>query len=312
MMRLTSGCVFALLLSQCLANDRANRRAAARQRTQSGSFERYVLKWQRDNGARYPGAYFGTADECNPSHNTTHGSYPERQDFYASYIATLAQSRAAQLDQLAGLEVGAMHNRAPVPRPCKMTYVDAARSTDLLKMHPELEGNPIVEPDIIDNVETLSKVSESSYDFVIASHLLEHAKNFLQALEALLRVTKSGGMVFVTLPNKCTTFDRMRLLTNVRHIVSEYEDPDQSDINNWEHFREWSISDAKGATIDYARVDAVASSFLKIGYHIHFHTFTADSLIQILAVARKLLKEAFDVSLVSASIHEMRVVMIKV
>ena len=276
-----------------------------------GAFSKYVRQWEAINSARYPGAAFAVAEDCNGSHNATHGLYPDRPAFYSSYLTTLAQSHHAQVTNLAGLEVGAMHNRAPVPSACKMTYVDAAKGSDLLIMHPELQGSTIVEPDIIDNVEKLSKLSDSSYDFVIASHLLEHAKNFLQALEALLRVTKRGGMVLVTLPNKCTTFDRMRLLTTTSHIVAEYEDPRKVAANQWEHFREWSISDAKGRSIDGAAVDKTASVFAKAKYHIHYHTFTADSVIDVLSVARKLLKQRFDVILVAPSEHEIRVVIIK-
>ena len=127
----------------------------------------------------------------------------------------------------------------------------------------------------------------------------------------MLRVTKRGGMVLVTLPNKCTTFDRMRLLTTTSHIVAEYEDPRKVAANQWEHFREWSISDAKGRSIDGAAVDKTASVFAKAKYHIHYHTFTADSVIDVLSVARKLLKQRFDVILVAPSEHEIRVVIIK-
>ena len=77
----------------------------------------------------------------------------------------------------AGLEVGALQRRLPLPDHCSVKYVDRLPLEELLAHYPELRGLPIQAPDLIDDGETLSKVASDSMDFVIANHLLEHCEN---------------------------------------------------------------------------------------------------------------------------------------
>jgi SAM-dependent methyltransferase len=63
-----------------------------------------------------------------------------------------------------------------------------------------------------------------TYDFIVASHVLEHIKNPLQALKEMWRVLQPGGFVYLILPFKPLTFDHRRPTTTLDELVRHYED----------------------------------------------------------------------------------------
>ena len=101
-----------------------------------------------------------------------------------------------------GLEIGALHHPLPVPRSACVSYVDRMTVAELRKQYPDLPSNELVEPDLIDNGETLSKVPAVSQDFVIANHFLEHCQDPIGTLENFFRVLKLGGILYLTVPDK--------------------------------------------------------------------------------------------------------------
>jgi len=75
----------------------------------------------------------------------------------------------------------------------------------------------------------LSMIPAGSYDFVLASHVLEHIANPLQALTEWKRVLAPGGMLLVIVPDKRTTFDHRRPYTSFAHIQSDFENNTSED-----------------------------------------------------------------------------------
>ena len=56
--------------------------------------------------------------------------------------------------------------------------------------------------DVVDTIEMLAQFAETSLDFVIASHVIEHAPNPIAALVAAHRVLRSGGKLILIVPDK--------------------------------------------------------------------------------------------------------------
>src|SRR3954451_19820653 len=96
-----------------------------------------------------------------------------------------------------GIEIGALHKPLPVPAGTAVKYVDRMSVRDLRSHYPELAGWKLVEPDIVDNGETLATVPAGSVDFVIANHFIEHTEDPLGALANQLRVLKPGGVLYM-------------------------------------------------------------------------------------------------------------------
>lgn len=63
----------------------------------------------------------------------------------------------------------------------------------------------------------------AAYDFVLASHMLEHSANALEALHEWKRVLKPHGALLLVLPHKDGTFDHKRPVTSLQHFVQDFE-----------------------------------------------------------------------------------------
>ena len=67
----------------------------------------------------------------------------------------------------------------------------------------------------------LKMICSAKYDFLLASHCLEHVANPLGALSEWLRVLKDGGILVLLLPDKSATFDHRRPVTAFSHLLQD-------------------------------------------------------------------------------------------
>lgn len=87
-------------------------------------------------------------------------------------------------------------------------------------------GNKVGQQIITDGTR-LDGITDSSYDFLLSSHSLEHIANPIAALMQWKRVLKPGGKIFLLLPDKRYTFDIHRAYTAFEHLVEDYENNTQ-------------------------------------------------------------------------------------
>jgi predicted SAM-dependent methyltransferase len=175
-----------------------------------------------------------------------------------------------------GIEVGALHNPLKVPSGATVRYVDRMRTADLRRHYPELAHLPIVEPDILDDGETLATVPAASCSFVIASHFLEHAQNTILTIENFLRVLKPGGVALLAIPDKRFTFDRDRPTTLFDHLLRDYrEGPAWSRLS---HFQEWVRLVDK--ITEPTAFQAKLKQRLDTDYSIHYHVWTNSGMVE--------------------------------
>lgn len=168
----------------------------------------------------------------------------------------------------AGIELGALHSPLPVPRSADVTYVDHLDVPGLRAHYPELAGHDLVPVDVIDDAQTLGTFESSSQDFVIASHVIEHCEDPVSALLNWIRVLRPGGVAFVAVPDKRSTFDSPRATSTWEHVLEDHRcGPERS---RSEHYLEWArLVDGKvgDAAVAHARG-------LEEGrYSIHFHVW---------------------------------------
>ncbi|HMO16977.1 MAG TPA: class I SAM-dependent methyltransferase [Oligoflexia bacterium] len=174
-----------------------------------------------------------------------------------------------------GLEIGPLHRPMVTHKDMNVHYVDRCSVEDLRKHYPELNELPLVEPHILDDAETLSTVSDETYDFLIAAHVIEHMKNPLASLEQWARVLKPGGLIYMIVPDKRRTFDKQRVRTTVAHIVNDYLSP--SNERDFEHYLDYAIHVHSQTNPDNAISEA--RRLIETDYSIHFHVFMPEDVL---------------------------------
>jgi SAM-dependent methyltransferase len=75
---------------------------------------------------------------------------------------------------------------------------------------------------LITDATDLAAVSNAHYDFVLASHVLEHIANPIAALREWGRVLKPGGLLVVIVPDRTTMFDHRRPVTTIDHLIEDF------------------------------------------------------------------------------------------
>jgi SAM-dependent methyltransferase len=111
-----------------------------------------------------------------------------------------------------GLEIGALHEPAPLPASCTVEYVDAITRTEAAALFPEVDANTMVEPHHIRDLDArgLAGLADGAYDFVVLSHVIEHVADPIAVLAEVFRVLRTGGLAVIAAPDKRFTFDRPR------------------------------------------------------------------------------------------------------
>lgn len=172
-----------------------------------------------------------------------------------------------------GIEIGALQDPLPLPPEASVKYVDRMSVKELRRQYPELKSMRLVDADVIDNGEELAKFSDGSQDFVIANHFLEHCEDTIGALKNMLRVLRSGGVLFLSVPDKRFTFENERPTTTLEHIIADHQqDPA---ISREQHYQEW---------VDIFKKDSGAEEkarekqrLMAMQYSIHYTTWTPSS-----------------------------------
>jgi SAM-dependent methyltransferase len=89
--------------------------------------------------------------------------------------------------------------------------------------------------DYIHEASRLESIADATYDFLLASHILEHVANPVKALKEWHRVLRPGGSLLVLLPNKEHTFDHRRPYTSLDHLIADFEaDTREDDLTHLE------------------------------------------------------------------------------
>lgn len=188
-----------------------------------------------------------------------------------------------------GIEIGALHNPLPVPPGVAVQYVDRFSLADLKRHYPELANGNVVDPDIVDDGETLGKIADASQEFVIANHFLEHCENPLLALRNMIRVLRSGGVLFLAVPDMRHTFDRNRPVTPLEHLIRDYEQgPEWSRQPAYEQWA--TLVDNLGP----ADAPRQVAHYMSIGYSIHFHAWTQHEIVEMLNHLRAHISAPWD------------------
>jgi predicted SAM-dependent methyltransferase len=193
---------------------------------------------------------------------------------------------SAKFIKRTGIEIGALHKPLRTWGSTKVKYVDRMSVPDLRQQYPELRSKKLVHVDIIDDAEYLRNIENSSQNFVIANHFIEHCQNPIGTIMNMFRVLRPEGILYLSIPEKRYTFDRNRPVTTLEHLYRDYfEGPEWS---YKEHFEEWvkivnNIQDDDEA-------EKIISNLMNVDYSIHFHVWTKEAFLEFLINLKKMQK----------------------
>lgn len=205
-----------------------------------------------------------------------------------------------------GLEIGALQDPLRLRAGVEVRYVDIASTADLRRMYPKKAHRHLVPVDLVDDGERLATVADQSQDFVAANHFLEHCEDPIGTLRNLLRVVRSGGVVYLSVPDKRHIFDRDRPSTTLEHLVRDHEDgPEGSRAAHYEEVVRLAIK-VEGEAAVAAKVQELTGQ----QFRIHFHCWSQTDFLQLLcALQLRPGFPCFDIAEFVANEREMVVVL---
>lgn len=230
----------------------------------------------------YPGYTFGEIKHCPPVNLQNIVQF--RIDFYAKWFPIDICKRWM------GVEIGPGFRPANIPTACleSRKFIDKWTSEQTKGFRSELRGFWVLEADIVDDATALDSIKDGVLDYVIANHVLEYLHDPIEAMANWIRVLRPGGRLYVSVLNKCNSVARTRVVTSWDHFVSEHGIVEKQAENQYEHTKEWAISDLykdswrgpisiPGPGGFQAGMDAMVAAGIYAQGGWHVHTFDAES-----------------------------------
>lgn len=258
-----------------------------------------------------------------PSHVNRNATAP------ASLTSTLPSSRnevrafvARSFLRGNGIEIGAFASPLAVPPGACVRYVDKYCRSDLSASHTVvgltltdfgIAFDSIIDPDIVDDGETLSKIGDLSQDFVIANHVLEHFEDPVKGFKNMLRVLKHDGVLYLSLPEMRHSFDRVRQETSLEHVLQDYNlGPHLSRKQAYLEFSSLFVQNGMDKGLFEKKHGDALSNFVadvaqeldSKDYSIHFHAWTSRGMIEMFNALRSTVEMPYEISFLTVNEDE--------
>jgi SAM-dependent methyltransferase len=129
--------------------------------------------------------------------------------------------------QLRGIEIGPLASPVIRKQESEVYYVDHADQATLRAKYAHdanVDTQKIVPIDAIWGDHTLRECfpDGSLFDYVIASHVLEHVPDMLGWLREIAEILRPGGRLMLAIPDRRFTFDYLRLPTRFSEVLDAY------------------------------------------------------------------------------------------
>ena len=128
-----------------------------------------------------------------------------------------------------GLEIGPSHNPiAPKKQGYNVHILDHASAEDLRKKYKDhgINLDNIEDVDFVWNGETFQELigKTNCYDWIIASHVIEHVPNFISYLQQCEALLKQDGILSLVIPDKRYCFDYFSSSSSTGSILDAYSE----------------------------------------------------------------------------------------
>lgn len=123
-----------------------------------------------------------------------------------------------------GLEIGPLASPIVTPDLGRIRYVDHASTEELRRKYasdPAVDENAIMTVDFVWGEKTLAEAvgAAAPFDYVVASHVLEHVPDLVGWLNEVRDVLRPGGRLSLCMPDNRYTFDVRRRTSSLAEVV---------------------------------------------------------------------------------------------
>jgi SAM-dependent methyltransferase len=132
-----------------------------------------------------------------------------------------------ELTRARGIEIGPLATPVVRKEEADVRYVDYADQADLQRRYagdPNVDVANILPVDAVWGERTLREcfADELYFDYVVASHVIEHVPDMIGWLEEIAEVLRPGGLLCLAIPDKRYTFDYLRQPTRLSELVDAW------------------------------------------------------------------------------------------
>ena len=135
--------------------------------------------------------------------------------------------RGIDITNGSGLEIGALNRPTILRSDGHIHFVDFTTTAHLRDLYASIgtvDTAQIVDVDFVwsNGSRLCDVVSGQSFDYVLASHVIEHAPNLISWLQQISECLREDGLLSLIIPDKRFTFDRLRSTTSMGEVVGNY------------------------------------------------------------------------------------------
>jgi SAM-dependent methyltransferase len=124
------------------------------------------------------------------------------------------------------IEIGAFDYPTYTKERVDISFMDWFAPEEHLAAHasaPERAKNAIAVDYVIKD-KNFSKQISKKFDLVIANHVVEHISDLIRWFQNISSILNPNGYLFLAVPHKEYTFDKIRHLTSLANILRNYEE----------------------------------------------------------------------------------------
>lgn len=219
-----------------------------------------------------------------------------------------------------GVEIGALHQPMVTRAMGPVEYVDRAPRDELLAWYAtssEVDLDQVVEVDHVWGAQRLVDcLGGRAFDYVAASHVIEHVPDLFGWLGEIAEVLVDGGIAAFAVPDKRYTFDSARRTSSSGELIDAYvrglRRPDARQVFDCFHNFRHPVTgcDRDGNPVTETTETAAAASLLDLcrrmqvsGEYVDAHcwVFTPRSMADVLDLASRLDLLPFEIALLTGT-----------
>ncbi|MBT8537145.1 methyltransferase domain-containing protein [Polynucleobacter paneuropaeus] len=249
--------------------------------------ESYYLKSNPDVAIAVDSGVFASGKD----HFCQFGHYEGRPTFDSASLSRKEKALFLVKKDGIGLEIGPSHNPlAPKSDGYNVEILDHLGAADLKEKYKDhgLDLSRIEEVDYVWNGEPLRELINRAeyYDYIIASHVIEHVPNIIQFLIECQGLLKEGGVLSLVIPDKRYCFDYFQQISTTGAALDAWvrgaNSPSAGQV--FEHFANackkgheiaWSSKNMQEISMVHSRDDAkkMFNSLLSSDSYVDVHVW---------------------------------------